>query len=100
MRQRNKGQLDCSMMMLNNTGQSTVVFLFLISQLYRSLASLEVPQPCTTCQQALPEITLIPSQSQECKRCSKASYYSTMYSCDNDMDPGPIPSELQVCSEL
>ncbi len=37
MRLKNKGQLDCSMM-LNNTGQSrsTVMFLFFISQLYQA----------------------------------------------------------------
>ncbi len=71
-----------------------------IKKFHIELASLEVPQPCTTCQQAIPKISPILSLSQECKRCFKDTCYPKVYSCDNNMDPGPIPSELQVCSEL
>ncbi len=62
MRQRSKEQLDY-IMMLNNTGHLTVVFLDQpsvqkkIQKFHMDLASLEAPQPCTPCQEAIPEIS-------------------------------------------
>ena len=42
------------------------------------MATLEVPQPCTTCQEALPGIPVL--QSQECKpRCSNDKYHPKIY---------------------
>ena len=45
-----------------------------IQKLHTDLATLEAPQPCTTCQEALPGIPV--PQSQECKpRCSNDKYH-------------------------
>ena len=71
--------------MLNNIEQYTIlVGVPLLDQpavqkkLHTDLATLEVPQPCTTCQEALHGIPV--PQSQECKpRCSHDKYHPKIY---------------------
>ena len=49
-----------------------------IQKLHTDLATLEVLQPCTTCQEALPGIPV--PQSQECKpRCFNDKYHPKIY---------------------
>ena len=57
MRQKNREKIDYNMQ--HDAEQQKKIQKF-----HTDLATLEVPQPCTTCQEALPGI-LVP-QSQEC----------------------------------
>ncbi len=56
------------------------------------LAGLEA-SCCGICHESLPVLTV--SSSQECRRCS-SDHSSPIYSIDNNMIPGTVPSELQV----
>ena len=38
--------------------------------------------------------------SNECVRCSRDKRTPKLYSTDNNMDPGPIPTQLQVNSQI
>ena len=38
--------------------------------------------------------------SAECQRCSRDKHIPKLYSSANNMDPGPIPSELQVGNNI
>ena len=68
-----------------------------LQKFHADLEALNVPQPCATCEESIPEITFLGSvTSRECKRCANDSWYPKLYSSDNNMDPGPIPLELQV----
>ena len=61
---------------------------------HSELATLEVLS-CTTCLESFPGLKL-KSQSTECVRCSRDKHTPKLYSSANNMDPGPVPSELQV----
>ena len=39
-------------------------------------------------------------ESTECLRCSRDKRIPKLYSSANNMDPGPIPSELQVGNNI
>ena len=60
------------------------------------MASLDSPQ-CSTCSERFPGLRLC-SQSTECLRCSRDKHSPKVYSAFNNMDPGPIPPQLQVGS--
>ncbi len=51
---------------------------------------------CTPCFEQFPGIQLC-SQSTECLRCSRDKRTPKLYSSANNMDPGSVPPELQVC---
>ena len=58
------------------------------------VASLDSPQ-CTTCSEMFPGLQLC-SQNTECLHCSRDKHSPKVYSAANNMDPGPIPPQLQV----
>ena len=51
---------------------------------------------CTTCSEAFPGLQLHPGGSAECAHCSRDNRTPKLYSKGNNMDPGPIPLQLQV----
>ena len=60
------------------------------------MASLNSLQ-CATCSERFPGLRLC-SLSTECVRCSHDKHSPKVYSATNNMDPGPIPPQLQVGS--
>ena len=54
---------------------------------------------CTTCLESFPGLQLHLG-SAECLRCSRDKHIPKLYSSANNMDPGPIPSELQVGNNI
>ena len=64
-----------------------------MEQYHTKLANLEV-LVCSSCQELLPGRSL--ESSNECSRCARDAALPKLYSCDNNMDPGAVPSQLQV----
>ena len=62
------------------------------------LASLQ-SATCSSCLECWPNLNMA-SHSTECSRCSKDKNIPKLYSSANNMDPGPIPTQLQVCHNL
>ncbi len=62
---------------------------------HEHMATLDVSK-CTTCLEQFPGLQLC-SRSTECLRCSRDKRTPKLYSLANNMDPGSVPSELQVC---
>ena len=54
---------------------------------------------CTTCLESFPGLQLHLG-SAECLRCCRDKHIPKLYSSSNNMDPGPIPSKLQVDSNI
>ena len=50
---------------------------------------------CSTCLESFPGLQLRPP-STECVRCYRDKHTPKMYSSANNMDPGPLPTQLQV----
>ena len=63
---------------------------------HAQIASLSCPQ-CVTCSEGFPGLHLAP-HSAECMHCSHDKHVTKLYSSANDLDPGPSPPQLQVCS--
>ena len=63
---------------------------------HANMATLDTPV-CTTCSEKFPGLQLY-SNSTECLRCSRDKHIPKVYSSANNMDPGPIPPQLQVSS--
>ena len=63
---------------------------------HASMATLGTPV-CTTCSERFPGLQLY-SKSTECLRCSRDTHTPKVYSSANNMNPGPIPPQLQVSS--
>ena len=57
-------------------------------------ATLNSPK-CSTCSESFPGIQLR-SPTTECVRCYRDKHTPKLYSSANGMDPGPLPSQLQV----
>ena len=53
------------------------------------------PQKCFTCSECFPGLQLRTSTT-ECMRCSRDKHIPKVYSSANNMDPGQLPSQLQV----
>ena len=67
-----------------------------IQKFHTSLATLEV-STWSTCLEGFPGLTMC-SQSNECKRCgNNTTLTPKLLTCANNMDPGPVSSQLQVC---
>ncbi len=62
---------------------------------HEHMASLDLLR-CTTCLEQFPGLQLC-SQSTECLRCNRDKHTPKLYSSANNMDPGSVPPELQVC---
>ena len=65
-----------------------------IRAFYRDLTNLEITY-CTTCSEGFPGLTL-QSDTTECLRCSRDRHEPKLFSSANNMDPGPLPIQLQV----
>ena len=63
-----------------------------IKKFHYDLSSLEASK-CNTCHESLPSLTDV--NDHQCQRCGKDSF-PQLYSADNNMDPGCVPSQLQV----
>ena len=50
---------------------------------------------CTICKERFPGLKLS-SDLSKCTRCANDSHQTKLYSSSNNMDPGPVPQELQV----
>ena len=61
---------------------------------HANMATLDI-SVCTTCLERFPGLQLH-SNSTECLRCSRDKHTPKVYSSANNMNPGPIPSQLQV----
>ena len=64
-----------------------------IKQYHTELANLEV-LVCCSCLELQQGRSLV--SSNECSRCSRDASVPKLYSSNNNMDPGAVPSELQV----
>ena len=68
-----------------------------IRNFHFSLAALQVPE-CIVCLERFPGLavrTISPdSNDSECTHCRLDKYIPKLYSSANNMDPGPLPSEL------
>ena len=60
------------------------------------IASLTCPK-CSTCLESFPGLQL-PPPFNECARCIRDKHIPKMYSSANNMDPGYLPTQLQVSS--
>ena len=60
---------------------------------HTELANLEV-LVCSSCHELLPGRSL--DSSNECSRCARDAALPKLYSSGNNMDPGAVPSQLQV----
>ena len=69
-----------------------------MSAFHRHLATLDVSQ-CTTCSKGFPGLKL-QSQHAECLRCCRDKHVPKLYSSTNNMDPGPVPAQLQVSTHF
>ena len=65
-----------------------------MKKFHTHLATLEVSR-CSTCLEAFPGLHLQPG-STECTRCGRDKHTPKLYSSGNNVDPGPIPAQLQV----
>lgn len=65
---------------------------------HAEIAVLEM-QKCTTCLEGSPGLQRC-SHSAECVRCNRDKHVPKLYSSMNNMDPGPVPQQLQVCMPL
>ena len=61
---------------------------------HSKLTSLEFHK-CTTCLERFPDLTMSASGT-ECRRCSGDKHVPKLYSAANNMNPGPVPPQLQV----
>ena len=55
---------------------------------------------CDTCMEKFPNLMVAaqPNGITECTRYSNDKHIPKVFSKHNNMDPGPVPEELQVCS--
>ena len=63
-----------------------------------NMATLDTPM-CSTCSERFPGLHFH-STSNECLRCSCDKHIPKLYSSANNMNPGPIPPQLQVSSTV
>ena len=70
-----------------------------IVNFHSHLAAIQVSK-CVTCLEKFPGLnvrTVSPdSNDTECVRCIRDKHIPKLYSCMKNMDPGPVPPELQV----
>ena len=65
-----------------------------MAKFHAHMATLDTPS-CTTCSEGFPGLQLY-SSSMECLQCSKYKHTPKLYSTANSIDPGSVPSQLQV----
>ena len=62
-----------------------------------NMATLDTPT-CSTCSERFPGLHFH-STSNECMHCSRDKHIPKLYSSANNMNPGPIPPQLQVVTQ-
>lgn len=65
-----------------------------MKKFHEAISAIETPL-CTTCLEKFPGMRMS-TRSSECERCARDKRHPKLYSAANDMNPGSIPSELQV----
>jgi predicted Zn-ribbon and HTH transcriptional regulator len=61
---------------------------------HQELSEINVPT-CTICDETFPGMAV--NKKSECIRCTRDKRTPKLFSADNDMHPGAVPAELQVC---
>ena len=61
---------------------------------HSEIATIDSPK-CSVCLEKFPGMKLH-SSSTQCMHCHRDKHISQVYSAGNNMDPGPVPSELKV----
>ena len=93
---RRRRQLDLTVPLLHQSCVQSKIKNF-----HSKLAALQVSK-CVTCLESFPALSVKAispdSNSTECTRCTHDKHIPKLYLSGNNMDPGPVPSELQVCS--
>ena len=64
-----------------------------LNKFHTDLSNTPIPT-CSTCHELVPRHSL--ELSSECRRCARDLSSLSLYSADNNMDPGAVPSQLQV----
>ena len=64
---------------------------------HRHLATLAISN-CTTCSEGFPGLECC--RTTECRRCSQDKHIPKLYSTANNMNPGVVPLQLQVCEQV
>ena len=64
-----------------------------MAKFHKDIAALSSPT-CITCMESFPGLKV--NSRSECARCSRDKHTPKLYSMANNMNPGPVPSELQV----
>ena len=67
-----------------------------MAKFHKDIAALRSPT-CITCMEAFPGLKV--NSRSECVRCSRDKHAPKLYSMANNMNPGPVPSELQVSEQ-
>ena len=71
-----------------------------MTNFHSKIAALEMPK-CITCLERFPALNVKAispdSEDTECVRCRQDKHIPKVYCSSNNMDPGPVPSELLVC---
>ena len=73
-----------------------------ISKFHAGMAALQM-STCVTCMERFPGMTVrATSAGTECVRCNRDKHIPKVYSCDNNMHPGPVPQALleRFCDHL
>jgi len=65
-----------------------------IMQFHSDLMTLSFNQ-CSICKENFPNLKV--STAGICSRCHSDKHVPKLYSAENNMDPGPVPSQLTVC---
>ena len=68
-----------------------------MAKFHSALASLQF-QSCSTCAERFPNLNVVSLSGgvTECRRCNQDKRIPKLYSSANNMNPGPLPSQLQV----
>ena len=62
-----------------------------MTKFHKEIATLSSPT-CTTCMEMFPGLKV--NSRSECVRCSRDKHMPKLFSVANNMNPGPVPSEL------
>ena len=68
-----------------------------LSKFHSTLASVQC-QKCFTREEHFPNLNVntLSDQTTECRRCNQDKWIPKLYSSANNMNPGPVPPQLQV----
>ena len=69
-----------------------------LARFHANLVSLQF-RTCLTCAERFPNLNVVAVSEgiTECRRCNQDKRVPKLFSTANNMNPGPLPSQLQVC---